>query len=324
MMKALVLEGPEKLGLCSRDVPEPVDGEVLVQVACCSVCRTDAKMWQSGHRDLVLPRIPGHEISGYREGDRTAPVAVWPGRSCGSCAACLAGRENLCGFMRITGFHRDGGFAEYVAVPRTSLLSLPQSLPVRLAALAEPLACALHGLDRAAVQAGERVLIYGGGSLGLFLALAARERGAVPVVLDPDSEKLEKSRMFREQIDVPGVAHPGEAKDWFDAAFNAAPVPATLSGLLKLRPGGRFCLFSNVPGLPESALSLVSGLHYRELQLTGSYGCTRRDMGAAIAMLDRHKEKLAFLVERTITMEQVSVIMPQVLSGKHFKFVVQF
>ncbi len=320
-MKALVLKEPRILELCVRNYPEPGEGESLVRVACCSVCRTDAKMWQSGHRDLVMPRVLGHEISGYRDKER---VVVWPGLSCGSCAFCLAGRENLCASMRILGFHHDGGFAEYVAVPRTSLLTVPVTLPMELAALAEPLGCALHGLDRAGVRSGERVLIYGAGSLGLFLALGAAERAAYPVVIEPDGEKLRKSRTFRDRFGVGSAENPSAVSGLFDAAFNAASVPSTLDGLSKLRPGGRYCLFSGLQELPESAASLVAGLHYRELQLLGSYGCTRASMASALAMLERFSGDLAFMVERKLRLEQLEAIMPDVMGGKHYKMVVQF
>lgn len=320
-MKALVLKEPRSLGLCERNDPETGEDEALVRVVCCSVCRTDAKMWQSGHRDLVMPRVLGHEISGYLDNER---VAVWPGISCGSCAFCLAGRENLCASMQILGFHHDGGFAEYVAVRRTSLLSVPDTLPMELAALAEPLGCALHGLDRAWVRSGERVLIYGAGSLGLFLALGAAERGAHPVVIEPDGRKLRKSHTFRDRFAIGSAETPSVVSGLFDAAFNAASVPSTLDGLRKLRSGGRYCLFSGLQELPESAASLFAGLHYRELQLLGSYGCTRASMASALAMLERFGGDLAFMVERKLPIEQLEAAMPDVIGGKYFKMVVQF
>jgi len=186
-MKALVLRDRLKLELCERNDPEPDEGEAQVRVAYCSVCRTDAKMWRSGHRDLVMPRILGHEISGYRGSER---VALWPGRACGNCSFCIEGRENLCSSMRILGFHHDGGFAEYLAVPVSSLLPVPATLSMELAALAEPLGCALHALDRAGVRAGERVVIYGGGTLGLFLALGAGDRGALAVLVEAEGQRM--------------------------------------------------------------------------------------------------------------------------------------
>lgn len=321
-MKNLVLNNRRVFELRESALPEPGEGEVLVSVTCCSICRTDARMWQSGHRDLVLPRIPGHEISGYAEGAPHMPVTIWPGIACGVCRYCLEGRENLCASMRILGFHRDGGFAEFVSVPRSSLIALPQSMPMRLAALAEPLACALHGLDRAALKAGERVLVYGAGTLGLFLALGVHARGALPIVVDPCREKLEKSHTLRKRFGITGVDDPRAASGLFDVMLNAASAPATLEGILKLRAGGRFCMFSNLAAIPDSMSELLSALHYRELQLVGAYGCTRATMESSVELLFRYCNELAFLVERAISLEEAPAIMPEVLGGEHFKYVI--
>jgi len=320
-MKALVLRDRLKLELCERNDPEPDEGEAQVRVACCSVCRTDAKMWRSGHRDLVMPRILGHEISGYRGSER---VALWPGRACGNCSFCIEGRENLCSSMRILGFHHDGGFAEYLAVPVSSLLPVPATLSMELAALAEPLGCALHALDRAGVRAGERVVIYGGGTLGLFLALGAGDRGALAVLVEPDREKLRKSRIFRARFGVGSAWDPSSLCGSFDAAFNASPAPATFEGLRILRPGGRYCLFSALQDIPETAPALLAALHYRELQLLGSYGCTRSSMAAALSLLDAFSGDLGFVVSRKLRLEELAAAMPEVIGGGHFKMVVAF
>jgi threonine dehydrogenase-like Zn-dependent dehydrogenase len=146
-MKALSLM--EKENLTFRDFPKPtaVDGEILLKVSFCSICRADAKMWKYGHRDLILPRILGHEIAGICEetGER---FVVWPGLSCDVCPQCISGRENLCKKMEIMGFHRDGGFAEFVSVPAESLVPVPDSLPLEIASLAEPLACGINAAEQ--------------------------------------------------------------------------------------------------------------------------------------------------------------------------------
>ncbi len=88
-----------------------------MEVMYCGICRTDVKLWEKGHRDLILPRIPGHEIVG-REKDKQEIYVVWPGDCCEKCNFCRAGRENLCDNIKIIGFHRDGGFAQFVSVPK--------------------------------------------------------------------------------------------------------------------------------------------------------------------------------------------------------------
>ncbi|MCG8566870.1 MAG: alcohol dehydrogenase catalytic domain-containing protein, partial [Desulfobacterales bacterium] len=84
-------------------LPEPGPGQVKAEVLACAVCRTDAKMWDQGHRDLVFPRVLGHEMVVRDQGGQI--YMLWPGKSCGDCPHCRAGRENLCDDMEITGFH---------------------------------------------------------------------------------------------------------------------------------------------------------------------------------------------------------------------------
>jgi len=103
-------------------------------------------MWWQGHRDLILPRVPGHEIAGYD--DRSGHLyTVWPGQSCGKCRYCTDGRENLCEKMRIIGFHSDGGFARYVSVPTSCLIPVNEEIAPRILTFAEPAACILDALS---------------------------------------------------------------------------------------------------------------------------------------------------------------------------------
>ena len=128
-MKAVVVEEIGDFRLADISCPEPGPGEVLIQTAVTGLCRTDLKIIEVGHRDLVLPRVPGEEVVGTvcAVGPDVASdlmgkrVYVYPGTSCGSCKPCLQGAGNLCTGMQIMGFHRDGGFAEYVTAPINSL-----------------------------------------------------------------------------------------------------------------------------------------------------------------------------------------------------------
>ena len=159
--------------------PSPDPGEALVRVSVTGLCRTDLKIVRHGHRDLTLPRVPGEEVVGeivalgpgaaaalratrgraaapsppFAPGDR---VYVYPGVWCGECPSCRRGAENLCRQMRIMGFHRDGGFAEYVAAPLQSLIRVPEGLGDEEAVFAEPLSCCLNALELGARGRGGR------------------------------------------------------------------------------------------------------------------------------------------------------------------------
>lgn len=320
-MKALVLTGKKEITLIDRPRTSLQKNEVALRVAASAICRTDAKMWQSGHRDLVLPRIPGHEICGYLEENPEQLYTVWPGSACGSCSACRNGRENLCPEMQIIGFHRDGGFAEILNVPASSLLEVPKGLKPSVATLAEPLACAIHGIKQSRTTGNDRVLVYGAGTLGILISLAAIDRGACVVLTDPDAEKIGKSAGFRalHDIETDGICPSGS----FDVVFNAAAPADILScGIHRLAPGGRFCLFSGLAGIPQHPEVIFHELHYRELELIGSYGCTMQDMQDALVLLDRYRNDIGFLVDRELQIEEVPTMIGSLLEGKRFRHVI--
>jgi threonine dehydrogenase-like Zn-dependent dehydrogenase len=158
-----------------QEVPETKGSEVLVRVRGCGICGSDLTILDSG---FPIAGIPGHEISGELE-DGT-PVAIEPIHACGSCHYCQVGDYQICrdGNDAIYGIGRDGGMAEFVRVPARCLVPLPRALDPKAACLVEPLAVAVHGLRRAGVKSASRVLVIGGGSIGLCAAVAATSSGA--------------------------------------------------------------------------------------------------------------------------------------------------
>ncbi|MDP8306575.1 MAG: alcohol dehydrogenase catalytic domain-containing protein [Candidatus Chlorobium antarcticum] len=322
-MKALLLTKQKSLTIVERPMPTPDEGEVLVRVAAAALCRTDAKMWHSGHRDLHMPRILGHEVSGFIDASPGRLYVIWPGKACGSCHACRSGRENLCPDMRITGFHRDGGFAEFLAVPRSSLLEVPDGVGASMAALSEPLACAVHGVRQASVNSCDQVLIYGAGTLGILLALVCLDCGATVVIADPDEDKLSKSTAFRSGFGVGTDLHLSGADGLVDVVFNATPAAETFdAGVHRLAAGGRFCLFSGIGNLPVIPSRIFDELHYRELKFVGAYGCTRNDMSEAVRLLSCYADDLQFLIERRIRLDEVPSEMEAILVGKGFRRII--
>lgn len=320
-MKALVLAGKELIEIVDLPVSSPPEHDIAVRVAASGICRTDAKMWHSGHRDLELPRVPGHEFCGYVDDAPGKLYSIWPGSACGTCKACRSGRENLCPAISIIGFHRDGGFAETVHVPKSSLLEVPNGLNASMATLAEPLACAIHGMKQSRSSGSDRVLIFGAGTLGILLGIAAADRGARVAITDPNAEKMEKSSRFRDDTGIETLENSTSAS--FDVMFNATSSAVALStGICRLAPGGRFCLFSGLGQTPERTDAIFHELHYRELELVGSYGCTRQDMRDALLLLDRYRNDLGFLIERELRLEDVPTVIGTILDGRAFRQVI--
>lgn len=321
-MKAIRLEAIQVLSCIDVPPPRINPGHVLLCVVSCALCRTDAKMWRQGHRDLVLPRIPGHEIVGRVNGESSLFV-VWPGDACGTCPDCLSGAENLCPKMRILGFHRDGGLAEYVAVQQSSLIPAPPGIPPEVAALSEPLACAVNALEQIEASPNDQLLIYGAGPVGLLMALAAQAIGAAPFIVETDPVKLRLSDRFRMATEIPAALET-ERSD-FDGVVSAAPSPDALrDGLRRLKSRGRCCLFSGLGRETALDADSVNEIHYRQLRCVGAYGCTRRQMRQALDLLAARKREAALLIEEPIPIGATAAALARILDGHALKTVVSF
>lgn len=192
-MKAWFLLGPRHIEL--RDAPDPEMGpeEALVRPRAVGICGSDAECFLGTHPLPNYPRLPGHEFSGEvaAVGDRwTGPavgtrVSVDPALSCGQCYACRNGRHNCCVDVSIAGVHRPGALAEFVVCRQSQLFPLPDEISFETAAMIETLSIGAQVCRRGAVEAGDRVIILGGGPIGLCCLMMARHRGAEVLVSEP-------------------------------------------------------------------------------------------------------------------------------------------
>jgi len=272
-MKAAIVEKIGTFQLADIEKPEPGRGEVLIETAVTGLCRTDLKIIEVGHRDLVLPRIPGEEVVGTvcATGPHVAPgikgrrVYVYPGTCCGACRACRKGAGNLCGDMRIMGFHRDGGFAEYVLAPVESTIPIPDGCTFDDAVIVEPLSCCLNGLERAALAPGEQVGVWGGGPAGALVSRAAKAMGAEATVIEPDERR---HRYHKEVLAAP------DARCFDVAVVAVGSSQCYRDALAHLAPRGRLVVFSGLPRDDSVQTLDFNELHYGEQCVVGAYGCT--------------------------------------------------
>ncbi len=200
-------------------LPELQDDEVLIRVAACGVCGTDVHICHGdkGSAEVHPPVVLGHELSGIVEkigaGVHTVAVsdhvAVDPNIYCGSCRPCRMGKKQLCTNLQAVGVTRNGGFAEYCIAPQAQCFRIKETVPLEEAAMAEPLACCLHGIDRAGIQAGSAVCVVGGGAIGLIMVQLARLSGASQVIL---SEPNELRRQAAMEVGADGVIDPVHEK----------------------------------------------------------------------------------------------------------------
>ena len=277
-MKALVFRGPGDVRLEDVPRPEPGPGDVLLQVEVALIDGTDLKAFRRGHPVLLgEPPSPfGHEVCGVdvATGRRLVPANSAP---CGSCAACRRGTPTQCESLLPL---LNGAYAEYLLVPEriasVNLLRVPDDLPGHVAAMVEPLACCLHGVEVAAVQPGQTVAILGLGPIGLMLCACVADTGERPVGVGSRPERRALARLFGAEL--------GDGRS-ADVVIEAAGTQEAWRDALELvRPGGTVVFFGGLPGDAELRVD-AHRLHYEELTLCGSFHHTPRHVKAALAFL---------------------------------------
>jgi propanol-preferring alcohol dehydrogenase len=258
----LTRPGAGELEAAERELPIALPGELLIKVRACGVCRTDLHVVDGELPDVEVPLIPGHEIVGiveqvgdgvtdFQVGDRVG--APWLGHACGQCVACMAGRENLCPEARFTGYHADGGYADYAVVDADYTFKLPDAYDDIDAA---PLLCAgLIGF-RAYRMAGEgrRLGLYGFGAAAHIIAQIALhdEREVYAFTRPGDAE----AQAFARSVGVTWTGGSDVAPpELLDAAIIFAPVGALVpEALTRVGPGGTVVCagihMSDVPSFP--------------------------------------------------------------------------
>lgn len=344
-MKAAILKAPGHLVLEEVARPACPEGGLLVKTGACSICRTDAKMYKRGHRDLAYPRILGHEVAGmvvesdataslFKAGDR---VQIFPGICCGTCPPCRRGADNQCQHIGIIGFSHDGGFAEYLSLPPQSVTAggvnlLPAGLSYEEAALAEPLASCLNGQQLANVARGDSVLILGAGPIGLLHAMLARDREASRILVAeclPSRLKTAKPVSIDRIIDIEkeslAAVVPQETGGQGVDVILVACAEADVSSLpALLAPRGRLCLFSGLP--PEKAETLFDAnlIHYRELTIVGAYGSTAAQNSAALELVASGRLPIGQLITRRLPLDEIVEGMEYVAKRAGLKAVVTF
>ncbi|MEI7759470.1 MAG: alcohol dehydrogenase catalytic domain-containing protein [Thermoleophilia bacterium] len=270
-----MLEEPKRFAVGQRPTPEPGDGEVRVRVHDCGVCGSDLKMWSGTHAFLRPPLLIGHEIYGIVEAlgpgaqlGIGTPVVVFPALGCGHCYHCLAGKQQLCADMRFFGGQLPGGLAEHVVIPEANLLVVSAGVPETQRVLIEPLAVAVHGVARADVRTGETAIVLGGGAIGLFTALVARERGLDPILVsEPSASRRERATALGLRAFDPTMTPLAEIvaehirPEGADVVFEAVGSGETIgAALAATRKGGRAVIVGNAPAeLEIDGLALQRG-----------------------------------------------------------------
>jgi L-iditol 2-dehydrogenase len=304
-VRAALLYGAEDLRV--QEVPEPF-GEVIVTVEAATTCGTDVKMWRHGHR--VLPAYPcpfGHETAGVRV-DTGERVLVSDSVACGRCEPCRDGRPQICRSPRWV----LGGFAERIAAPAGALHPIPDGLPAPAAAMAEPLAAALHALDRG--SRADHVGVLGGGPMGLMLASLLIAQGRSVTVADRHLER-------RKQAAALGAAGVDRLAS-YPLVFEAVGRPEAWRAAIDAADPGGVVVF--VGGCrPGAEVSMPAApLHYDELELRGSFHHSPAEIDRALKALASGKFDWELLAGPTIALEQLPAALGAGPGGPARKWVV--
>ena len=350
-MKAAVLVAPGKLEI--REIPKPQiqSEEILIRVKACAICGTDLRIYRHGHRKIELPAIIGHEIVGrveevgaefpaeevdYGPGEM---VMVTPGIPCGRCSNCLRGL--FCSHKTSIAYHYPGGFAEYLLVPqqgvRTNIFPLPDPLPLGQEpadyTIAEPLACALNGLERLGnIPLGGRGLVVGAGAIGVLLAkLLLRGRLDHVAVADSSADKLKRVK----SILPAGITmiNNGEenllersreitGKEGFDVVIVACSSPEIQEQSLELIGlYGKVLYFAGLPPNHPRIRFDSNLLHYKLASVRGTYGSTLYQNRLAMEMIaSGFTERLC---DSRYPLEQISEAFQRAGEGRALKTVIE-
>jgi len=267
------------------EMPAPTGEGVLVRVRACGICGSDLEMLDRG---FPIAGIPGHEIAGELE-DGT-PVAIEPIAACGGCLPCREGRYQVCGSgpAMIFGIGRDGGMAEAIRVPARCLVPLPRGVDGRTGFLVEPLAVAVHGLRRARLDGASRVLVVGGGTIGLAAVAASTSAGAETALVARHAAQIAAGARLGAEIREAGSV---SGEDYDVVIDCAGTESAWATACEALRPNGTLLMLASSWDrivLPAIALAV------KELEIVVStmYGRTAamRDVDAAAAILGTREE----------------------------------
>jgi len=295
-VKAAFLYAPGDLRVEEVPRPEPGPGDVLVQIEVALTDGTDLKTFRRGHPLLAResPAPFGHEFCGIVDGRRVVAANSAP---CGACDGCARGEQ--CRELVFLA----GAYADWIVVPEriaaVNLHDVPPGIAPEVAAMVEPLACCLRGVERAGIHAGDTVAILGAGPIGLMLAACVADAGGWPVVVGGRAERQELVELFGAE---------GGAGTGADVVIEAVGSDAAWSDAVSLvRPGGTVVMFG---GLPRDARPPVDAyrLHYEELTVRGSFHHTPATVRAALGFLGSGAYPWERLVTHRVLLDELPAL----------------
>jgi L-iditol 2-dehydrogenase len=322
-MKAQLFYGPKDIRYEDIDIPEIGNDEALVKIKSSLTCGSDLKTYKRGHPTMIKKAsVFGHEWAGdiieigsevddFRVGDRVAAVNSVP---CYKCFYCKLGRYSLCENL----VYNNGAYAEYIKIPgnilKKNTYKIPDEIDYREAALLEPLACVVHGIEESNIDVGDIVAINGAGPVGLMFVVLARLKGALVISVDLSDERLGYARQFgadyiingaRVDDQVQAVRNLTEGGRGVDVAVDATGIPRVWEmAILMGRKGAVINLFGGC--MPDTSINIDTELlHYSELTIKGVYHHTPRHVRKAFDLITSRQFNAIKFITADIPLEKL-------------------
>jgi L-iditol 2-dehydrogenase len=307
-MTAAVLYGKEDVKIEQVPIPRVGEGEVLIKVQVALTCGTDLKVYQRGYhaRMIVPPALFGHELAGvieevgqgvkgFRKGMRVVALNSAP---CQACFYCSKHQENLCEDL----LFNNGAYAEYIKIPKRivelNMLAIPQGMSFEAAAMTEPLACVLRGLQETGVEIGDNVAVIGGGPIGLMFLQVAKAIGCNPIAVVKRDEQVAAARKFgaeqvvqiNDRVDtVEAVRALTPGGRGVDVVIEAVGRPQAWQWAIDMaRKGGTVNLFGGCPSGTKVEID-TNRLHYSEITLKATFHHTPDTVRRAFKLIAEKK-----------------------------------
>ena len=314
--------------------------EVLVKNYSCGICGTDVHIYhgEEGSAAVEPPVVLGHEFSGVVEavgsevtdlkpGDH---VTIDPNIYCGKCIPCRMGKKQNCEHLYAIGVNRNGGFAEYTLCPDSQCLKVDPDLDLDVAAMAEPLACALHGIDRAAIQPGQLVVVIGGGTIGLLMVQLAKMSGASTVIL---SEPIAMRREIGLEVGADAVIDPinedvaGRIKeitgrDGADVVIECVGKSFAVEQAFQAAGLGATVLIFSVPSVGATAKLPLFDVFKMELKILGSMVNPDTQL-RAVNLLNSGRLEIKRLITHVYDMEHLEDAIKMQMSNESIKVIME-
>jgi L-iditol 2-dehydrogenase len=324
-MKAAVVYGKDDIRIEEYPTPRAGAGEIVMKIAVSGICATDVKTLLGQGLPKNLPAILGHEVVGevFEVGEGTAGVhkgnrvAVYPIAVCGECYYCKNGRHNLCTKEFGLGHGIDGGFAEYVRIPRQiidigGVLPIPADLTYEKAVLAEPLSCGLAALRANRIKPGDTVVVIGAGPMGLVHLKVSKWAGATVIMADLMDRRLKMAEKMGADycINVSQVNLEQEVRkltggNGAEVVITSLGIPKVIEDSLKLvRNGGVFNIFGGPPANQPITID-PRFVHYGEINITGSFASTPNDFIKALELIAKGQIEVEDLISDRFTLDRM-------------------